>query len=279
MSKQLRWSIIRHFSQSNTYGIALKDVAREFPQTNPTHLAWTLSEMVKTGMLYKVSRNNYHIIPHNADPESYVPDANQVAKCLMSNRAYYIGYCSALKIHEQALNTEAGKSETDVYLVTGMQMKPAVKSLGGIDYHLIHSNPTRFFGFESIWINQFEKAMVSDLEKTIVDMASTPRHCKGIAGLGHAIFQMNNHIDQNTLFNYFARNMNKSGKKRYLYLTKLLGLEWSDKHEMMLNELGSGISLLDPVSANQGKILKKFQLKINLDPIDIKNQILDMAKE
>ena len=279
MSKQLKWSIIRHFSQKNTYGISLKDVTREFPQTNPSHLAWTLSEMVKSGMLYKVSRNNYHIIPHNADPESYVPDAHQVAKCLMGNRVYYIGYCSALRIHGLELNSEVGKSETDVYLVTGKQMKPAVKSLGGIDYHLIHSNPTRFFGFESIWINQFEKAMVSDLEKTIVDMASTPRHCKSIAGLGHAIFKMNKRIDQNRLFNYFARNMNKSGKKRYLYLTELLGLEWNDKHEMMLNELGSGVSLLDPESANQGIIVKKFKLKINLDPIDIKNQILDMAKE
>jgi predicted transcriptional regulator of viral defense system len=265
--------------QRKTYGITFKDVTREFPETNPTHLAWTLSEMVKSGMLYKVARNNYHIIPQNADPESYVPDANQVAKCLMKNRAYYIGYCSALKIHGLALNVEAGKSETDVYLVTGKQMKPAIKSVGGIDYHLIHSSPTRFFGFESIWINQFEKAMVSDLEKTIVDMASTPRHCKGITGLGHAIFKMNKSIDQNRLFNYFARNENKSGKKRYLYLTELLGLDWNDKHDLMLNVLGPGISLLDPLSANQGEILKKFQLKINLDPTEIKNQILDMAKE
>jgi len=77
----------------------------------------------------------------------------QVAKCLMSNRPYDIGYGSALKIHGQALNTEARESETEVFLVTGKQMKPAVRSLESIDYHFIYSNPTRFFGFESIWIN------------------------------------------------------------------------------------------------------------------------------
>jgi len=29
----------------------------------------------------KITRDNYHIIPINADPDTYVPDRHQVAKC------------------------------------------------------------------------------------------------------------------------------------------------------------------------------------------------------
>ncbi len=177
-------------------------------------------------MLCKITRGNYHIIPINADPETYVPDGHQVAKYLMQNKEYYIGYTSAIKIHGLTLQSEARE-----YVVTKKQMKPAIRSVGGITYQFIQHDATRFFGFTSIWINQFEKAMVSDLERTIVDIATKPQLCGGIVEVGNAIFQAKGRTDHDKLFYYFARNMNKSAKKRFLFLTDLLGLEWTTEHE------------------------------------------------
>jgi len=62
-------------------------------------------------------------------------------------------------------------------VVTKEQMKPAIRSSGGITYPFIQHDANRFFGFTPIWINQFEKAMVSDLERTIVDIASNRGYC------------------------------------------------------------------------------------------------------
>jgi hypothetical protein len=45
-------------------------------------------------MLKKITRDNYHIIPLNADPDTYVPDRHQVAKYIMQNKDYYIGYAT-----------------------------------------------------------------------------------------------------------------------------------------------------------------------------------------
>ena len=67
--------------------------------------------------------------------------------------------------------------------------------------------------------------------------------------------------------------MNKSAKKRFLFLTDLLGLEWTIEHERMMIELGSGISLLDPSAQDQGRKRRKFGLKINADFILIKNRV------
>jgi predicted transcriptional regulator of viral defense system len=252
------------------YGFTLQDAERAFPEKNRIHLARILAEMVKKGMLYRITRGHYHIIPMSADPETYGPSGYQVVKYLMQNKEYYIGYASAIKIHGLTLPSEARE-----YVVTQKQMKPAIRSYGGITCQFIQHDATRFFGFTSIWINQFEKAMVSDLERTIVDIATKPQFCGGIVEVGSAISQAKDRLDHDKLFYYFARNMNKSAKKRFLFLTELLDLEWSTEHERMMEELGTGISLLDPSAPDQGRKMKKFGLKMNVDPIRIKMKVLN----
>ena len=241
----------------------------EFSEKHHVYLSRILADMVHKGMLYKITRDNYHIIPFNADPETYVPDGYQVIKYIMQNKEYYIGYGSAMKIHGLTL-----QSEVKEYVVTKKQMKPAIRSFIGNTYQFIQHDATRFFGFSSIWINQHEKAMVSDLERTIVDIATKPQLCGGIIEVGIAIFQAKDRADHDKLFYYFARNMNKSAKKRFLFLTDLLGLEWTTEHERLMEELGPGISLLDPAAPDQGSKRRKFGLKINVDPIRIKEKVL-----
>jgi predicted transcriptional regulator of viral defense system len=265
----MRWNIIKKFSSSNTLGFTLQDVSREFPEKNRVHLARILADMVDKGMLCKITRGIYHIIPVHSDPQTYVPEGHQVAKYIMQNKEYYIGYASAMKIHGLTLQSEASE-----YVVTKKQMKPAIRSFGGISIQFIQHAATRFFGFSSIWINQFEKAMVSVLERTIVDVSTKPQLCGGIVEVGNAILQAKDRTDHDKLFYYFARNMNKSAKKRFLFLTDLLGMDWTTDHERMIKELGSGISLLDPAAPDQGRKRRKFGLKINVDPIRIKKKVL-----
>jgi predicted transcriptional regulator of viral defense system len=259
------------------FGFSFQDIVRAFPENNRVYLARILAEMVIKGMLCKVAQGNYHIIPIGADPDSYVPDEHQLAKYLMLNKEYYIGYASAVKIHGLTLYPEArsrDRSEARVYVVTKKQMRPAIRNFGGITFQFIQHDSSRFFGFTSMWINHFEKAMVSDLEKTIVDIATKPQLCGGIVEVGKAISQVKDRTDHDKLFYYFAWNMNKSAKKRFLFLTDLLGLEWTAEHERMMEELGTGSSLLDPAAPNQGKKMSKFGLKINVDPVAIKMKVI-----
>ena len=281
MSSQLKWSIIKRFLSKNSFGFSFQDVVRNFPEKDPSHLARTLTDMVGRGMLSKITRDTYLIIPPQADPETYVPDGLQVAKYIMRNKEYYIGYGSALKIHgltlqinETTSHSEAGVSEDRDYVVTNKQIKPAIRTFRGITYQFIKHHTTRFFGFDSMWINQYEQVMISDLEKTIVDSVTYPRFCGGIGEVGKALFQSKNRTDQDKLFYYLARQMNKSAKKRFLFLSDLLGLEWTIEHERMMKELGTGISLLDSAGLDQGPIRRRFGLKINVDPNELKNNIL-----
>ena len=62
MRNQLRWDILKLFSCKNLYAFEIRDVLNEFPEENPGSLAKILTEMVKQGMLSKITRNIYHII-------------------------------------------------------------------------------------------------------------------------------------------------------------------------------------------------------------------------
>jgi len=224
-------------------------------------------------MIRRIMRNRYHIVPLQPDRHKYVPDRFQVAKYMMLERPYYIGYASAMMI--------LGLTERDfkeVCVVSPVQANRNHKNYMGRSYHFIQHASFRFFGFSSMWINQLEKAMVSDPEKTIVDISAKPMFGGGIVEVGKAILQAKAWTDHDKLFYYFARNRQKLAKKRFLFLSELLDLEWTDDHERMMRSLGTGVSLLDPAAPDQGKIKHRFGLKMNADPDSLKKEILNPDK-
>ena len=256
----MSWNILKRFSGKNIMIFSFQDVVKEFPGKSISLLTKTLAAMVHNGMLCKLSRNIYHVVPLGADPERYEPDGRIVAKYIMQDEEYYIGYTSALEIH--GLSPQCSK----VYVVTEKRMKPTVRKIRGTTYQFISHHSDRIFGYHDIWICQQDQVKVSDLEKTIVDMASNPSPLGSIIELGRAIFKARNLTDYDKLFYYLARNGNRSAIKRYLYLVDLLSLEWTSEHELMMKELGTGTSVLDPKGNKHGKNAAKFGLKINVDP-------------
>ncbi len=118
------------------------------------------------------------------------------------------------------------------------------------------------------------------MEKTIVDFATKSQFCGGVIEPGYALFKTKDRVDHNKLFYYFARNMNVSAKyvsakKGFLFFIDLLSMERSAEYRNLKEELGSGISLLDPLKANQGKISSNFGLKINMAPKLIRQKVLN----
>lgn len=272
MNSQLSWRILNRLACINRMGFSFQDLVKEFPDNNPQHLRRVLSKMIEDGMIKRIMRNRYHIVPLQPDRDNYVPDPFQVAKYMMLERPYYIGYASAMMILGL---TE--RSCREVYVVSPGQARRKHKSYMGMSYHFIQHASFRFIGFNSMWINRQEKAMVSDPEKTIVDISSKPMFGGGIVEVGKAILQANAWTDHDKLFYYFARNRQKLAKKRFLFLSELLDLEWTDDHERLRCILGSGVSLLDPEGPDQGKQTGRFGLKINVDPANLKKQILSLG--
>ena len=268
MKSKFDWDIIRRFSGNDQVCFTFQDVVAEYPESDKIYLSKVLSAMLGKGMLIKLIRNVYHIVPSSEVVNTYIPDWHLVAKYLMKDREYYIGYYSAMQIH--GLITQPSLKEI---VVTNRQVIPSTRKIREVEFQFVTHKASRFFGFKNTWINQHEKVMVSDLEKTIVDAVTKPHLCGGMIEIGKAIYETRGKINLETLISYLHQNESQVAIKRYLYLCDLLNVERTTHHERMLQKAGSTFSLFDTSGPDQGKKNSRFRLKINIDTDTIKKSI------
>lgn len=268
MRGEFSWDIIKRFSGNDQECFTYQDVLDEYSDKDKIYIAKVLSNMIEKGMLIRLSRDLYHIVPISADADNFIPDWHLVAKYLMKGRNYYIGYYSAMQIH--GLITQPSLKEI---IVTNLQVKPSIRKIRGIEFQFVTHTKTRFFGYKKSWLNQHDKVMVSDLEKTLVDAVTRPQLCGGMVEVGKAIYETKDKINFNRLTGYLTQNENQAAIKRYLFICDLFGIDWTAHHESMLQKVGSSFSLLDTTGPDQGRKNSIFGLKINIDTETIKNSI------
>lgn len=268
ISNTLNWNILKSFSNDGQDCFHFADVIEKFPTTERQYLSNVLSNMVRKGMLIKLRRDIYFIVPIDSDASTYFPDWHLVAKELVKGKKYYIGYYSAMQIH--GLITQPSLTEI---IVTDSQIKPSKLKIKGVEFQFVTHTKTRFFGFKNTWINKHDKVMVSNLEKTLVDALTKPHLCGGIVEIAKAIYETREKVNVELLIEYLIQNDSNAAIKRYLFLCSLLSINWTIDHESMMTKLVSNYSLLDTSAPNEGKYNSKFGLKINMDVLTIKNAI------
>ena len=156
----MKWEIIKNFSTGNRSCFSYKDVITEYPDKDHSYLSKTLAAMIRLGMLMKLSRDVYHIIPLSADPQTYSPDPRLVAKYIMKVKDYYIAYSSAMNL--LGLTAQPGFK---IMVVTNRQVQPPIKNIAGTKIQFIYHTYNRFFGYEEMWVTNQEQAMVSDWKR------------------------------------------------------------------------------------------------------------------
>ncbi len=268
ITNTLNWNILKSFSNDGQDCFHFADVIEKFPTTERQYLSNVLSNMVRKGMLIKLRRDIYFIVPIDSDASTYIPDWHVVAKELVKGKKYYIGYYSAMQIH--GLITQPSLNEI---IVTDSQIKPSKLKIKGVEFQFVTHTKTRFFGFKNTWINKHDKVMVSNLEKTLVDALTKPHLCGGIVEIAKAIYETREKVNLELLIEYLIQNDSNAAIKRYLFLCNLLSINWTIDHESMMTKLVSNYSLLDTSAPNEGKYNSKFGLKINMDVLTIKNAI------
>ncbi|PCI97673.1 MAG: transcriptional regulator [Flavobacteriales bacterium] len=269
---KIEWDIVKRFSQSDTPCFSTEDVRKEFTQVSVSHLRNILMSMVKNNMLVRLTKGLYYIVPLEHNNPNFIPNWHLVAKYLMRNKNYYIGYYSAMQIHK--LITQPSLTEI---VVTDIQIKPSKIEIQGVRFQFVYHNKNRFFGVKNTWIDDFNKVKCSDLEKTIVDSFINPHYSGGIIEIAKAVHETRDKVDLSKLFNYFTSAGSKVAARRYVFICDLLEIS-SSYHESLLqnhdellklNQTGS-FQRLDTSAPDEGKINTRYGLKVNRDIDTIK---------
>jgi len=125
----------------------------------------------------------YCIIPYEQDVEAFMPDRHLMAEHYVNDAKHYIGYYSALQIHDLITQPSLKKQ-----IVVSKQIRPSEIKIKEVAFQFIYHNEKHFFGAKKIWIDSYNKVLCSDLEKTIIDCLFKPEYAGGIVEVAKAIY-------------------------------------------------------------------------------------------
>lgn len=259
--------VIRHFTGLNQPGFTLAEATSLLKNSSPDAVRKLIRDMVNRGLLLRLKDGLYWIIPYDQDATDYFPNWHMVAGYLVGGANYYIGYYSALELH--SLITQPSMVEQ---IVVDGQIKPSVLTIRGRKFQFIYHNKTHFFGAKNIWIDSFNKAPGSDLEKTFVDCLYKPDYGGGITEISKALYKVRDRVDYEKLLTYCRKFNAQTVIKRLGFLLELLQIE-NPIIDRLLQSKTPSFTLLEPSYEKRGKLVSRWSIQQNIDVEDITSPI------
>lgn len=259
--------LLSYFNGQNTNFFDYSEAFKALPNSKESTLRELLSDMTKRGLLMRLKDGVYGIIPYEVDAETYMPDWHLIAEHLANDVPYYIGYYSALQIHN--LITQPSLKEQ---LVVSKQIRPSEMSIRNVPFQFIYHNKKHFFGFRKIWIDSFHKVLCSDLEKTFIDCLFKPDYAGGIVEVAKAFYSSKDRIKFDTLLDYAIRFDSQAVVKRLGFLMETLNVNHAIIDELQKIKSTSYV-VLDTELPKVGKRVSKWSIHQNLETETIKSAI------
>lgn len=259
--------ILSYFNSKDMLCFDSKAALQALPESKESAVRELLSDMTKRGLLMRLKEGIYYIIPYEENPETFMPDWHLIAQYLVKDAKYYIGYYSALQIHN--LITQPSLKEQ---IVVSRQMRPSEIKIKDITFQFIYHNENHFFGEKKIWIDDFNKVQCSDLEKTIVDCLFKPDYAGGIVEIAKAIHETRDKINFKKLLDYTKKFKSQAVVKRLGFLLEMLEIDNEIVPELLIMKTASYVQL-DTELPKSGKMISRWSIQQNLETETIKSAI------
>ena len=260
-------SILTYFNNLETRCFDYREAFKAIPDAKPGTVRELLSDMTKRGLLMRLKEGVYYIIPYESDPAGFMPDRHLIAEHLVNDANHYIGYYSAMQIHN--LITQPFLKEQ---IVVSRQIRPTIIKIKNIPFQFIYHNENHFFGVKKIMVDNAHKVQCSDLEKTIVDCLFKPDYAGGIVEIAKAIYQTKDKIKYDTLLEYIVQFKSQAVLKRLGFLLETLNVETDMIEKLQMLRKPSYV-VLDTELPAAGKLISRWQIQLNIDVETIKSAI------
>jgi predicted transcriptional regulator of viral defense system len=259
--------LLSYFNELNEDCFDYTLAHKALPYSSASAVRELLSDMTKRGLLMRLKEGVYYIIPYEQNAETFMPDWHLLAGHLVNKADFYIGYYSALQIHD--LITQPSLKEQ---IVVSKQIRPSETKIKEVPFQFIYHNKKHFFGSKKIWIDSYHKVLCSDLEKTIVDCLFRPDYAGGIVEVARAINASKDKINYDTLLEYVKRFGSQAVIKRLGFI-----LETLDIHTKIIDELQqlktASYVVLDTELPKTGKRTSRWGIQLNVETETIKSAI------
>ena len=246
----------------------LKAVAQILDDRSEASLRRVLSDMVKHGLIMRLRDGLYTIIPYHFESDTYFPNWHIVAHYLAGDTPYYIGYYSALTLHD--LTVQPSLTEQ---IVVSQPIRPTTQWVKDIPFQFITHNTPHFFGISKKWVEQGTfRIQCSDLEKTLIDCAFKPDYAGGISQLSHALYKSRAVLNPEKMLDYTHRFGSDAVIRRLGFLLEALDIlpELARALKEQINKSTSYVAL-DTALPKTGQMYSRWGIVQNLDLLTIQS--------
>lgn len=212
------------------------------------------------GWLTRLKRGLYNTVPlGTTTPHNRKEDPWILASALFS--PCYVGGWSACEHWE--LTDQIFR---DIVVFSTKRVRNARNTVQDNVFLIKAISDWRFFGTEVVW-KQHTKVLVSDPSHTVVDVLDDPALGAGIKHTAEVIRQYfeGDHRNDEKLCEYMALVKNKTVYKRLGYLIEELNIDAPELANHCKLNLSKGYSVLEPSGPSEGKLLRKWNLKVNVN--------------
>lgn len=259
--------LLTYFNGQNRLCFDYNLAYNALPGSKASAVRELLSDMTKRGLLMRLKEGVYYIIPYEQNAENFMPDWHLIAEHLVNEAKHYIGYYSALQIHN--LITQPSLKEQ---IVVSKQVRPSEIKIKDVPFQFIYHNEKHFFGAKKIWIDSYNKVLCSDLEKTFIDCLFRPDYAGGIVEVARAIYVSKDKIKYDALLEYAKKFDSQAVIKRLGFVLEML-----DIHSEIIDDLQrmktASYVLLDTELPKSGKRNSRWSIQQNLETETIKSSI------
>ena len=251
--------LLSYFNRQNRNCFDYSLACKALPYSKASAIRELLSDMTKRGLLMRLKEGVYYIIPYEQNAETFMPDWHLIAEHLVNDAKHYIGYYSALQIHN--LITQPSLKEQ---IVVSKQIRPSEIKIKYVSFQFIYHNDKHFFGAKKIWIDSFNKVLCSDLEKTIIDCLFKPDYSGGIVEVARAMYTSKDKINYDTLLEYARKFDSKAVIKRLGFLLEILDINTQIIDDLQKMKTDSYV-VLDTELPKSGKRISRWSIQQNLE--------------
>ena len=251
--------LLTALAESNRTVFTISD-AQELLESSYDAALKTVRRLAHAGWLVRLTAGRYAIVPLSSGDEA-TPQVDRyiIARELLDDTPYYVSHDSAMDIHNMLT-----RPVTTVVVTTPRRL--ADREILGVPDRFVYAVSSALWGSEPVWVTPYERVIVSDLERTILDGLARPDLCAGISQVATGLWMRQDDFDWDRLASYAQRLGTRAVAQRMGYLLELYGLGTLATIEMLQEMVGTSYARLDPLLADNGPYLARWRLRLNLEP-------------
>lgn len=225
-------------------------------------------KLVHRGVAARLKPGLFVLVPFELGRErEYVGDPLLVARTLARHTDYYVSHATAMEIHQMVT-----QPRLVVYVTTPRLIRS--RMIGGTEFRFVRCRRRDLFGIEPHWVTKQETVQVSNLERTVIDGLRRPEYCGGLTEVARGLRMRREKVRVSTLLEYALRLGVGAVIGRLGFLLELYEMLTPDEVKALQRRLGSAYVLLDPVLPREGKYLRRWRLRLNVSPDELRTVVM-----